>query len=299
MKRITILNDYDLEELGMKISHAIKNNLDDLQSYGITQQLLDEFNAVLEDFSKTQPGAIARYDTTTAREDKDKVKFSLLEQIKEMSIRFILLWGSDSLEYKELGIKYLSPQQEEKIIITAKNLSKAVADNFAALANLGLTQEIADRFNETIQSFENKIQELSRAKLSQKKQTEIKTEKANELYKLIKKYSQIGKTYFRNKSYASYKLFLIFSYSMGTLEAPVNIRFEPAEMMLKWDHVTRAISYRVEYSADGENFEKLKATKKEYLSLEKMETVNGFYRIKARNNQNYGPYSEVFIVEEG
>lgn len=60
--------------------------------------------------------------------------------------------------------------------------------------------------------------------------------------------------------------------------------------------MSRAISYRVEYSTDGENFEKLKATKKEYLSLEKMENVNGFHRIKARNNQNYGPYSEVFEV---
>lgn len=296
MKRISRLSDVDLSDLGMRMSHAIKNNLDELQSYGITQQLLDEFDDVLKEFTKTQPGSIARYDTTTAREERDEVKFSLLEQVKDMSIRFIMLWGSDSLEYKELGIKYISPQKEEKIIITAKNLSKAVADNFAALANLGLTQEIADRFNETIESFEKKIQELSRARLSQKKQTLIKTEKANELYKLIAKYSKIGKTYFLNKNSASYKNFVILNYSMGTLEAPVNLSYDSAEKMLKWDHVTRAISYRVEYSADGENFEKLKATKKEYLSLEKMETVNGFYRIKARNNQNYGPYSEVFEI---
>ena len=296
MKRISQLSDNDLVVLGMKIANAIKNCLEDLSSYGITQEKLDEFNLLIDEFKTVPSGSYVRNDTSIALEDKNKEKFSLIEQIRDMSIRFKLLWGSDSLEYKELGIKYLRPQDEEKIIITAKNLSKAVADNFAALANLGLTQAVVDLFNQSIANLENLIVEYSRAKLNQKKKTEIKVEKANELYKLIKKYSDIGKSFYLKKNAAKYKLFLIFSYSMGTLEAPVNIRYEAAEKMLKWDHVTRAISYRVEYSADGNDFDRLKATKHEFLSLEKMETSKGFYRIKARNNQNYGPYSEVFEI---
>lgn len=296
MRRNFRFNDSELWNLGRELVVVMNSCKVELESFGITQQKIDDFDQLVDNFMKVESGKSAKLDTSIVLEDKNEVKLSLIEQIKEMSIRFKLLWGGDSLEYKELGIKYINPRDEEKLQITAKNISKAIADNFVALQSVGLTQEIADNFNATLLSFENKVQEYSRAKLNQKKQTEIKIEKGNELYKLIKKYSEAGKTLFYKKSPSKYKNFLIFNSNMGTLEAPINISFDNAEKILKWDHVTRAISYRVEYSADGENFEKVKATKKEFLSLEKMDNINGFYRIKARNNQNYGPYSEVYKI---
>ena len=227
-----------------------------------------------------------------------KEKTAVLNLVKSLRLRFEIIWGSKSDNFKKLGVASIKNLDNEKLIVLAKNLILSATNHLAELSVTGLTQTMLDEYSIIIANFENKNQEFVLKKLAQKSVTNQRVDRGNELYKKVIKYCNIGKTIHYGVNSARYNDYIFYRYSMGTLDAPSNLQYLAAEGKIKWEHVTRAISYRVEYSTDGVNFEKLKSVKHSEYIFRENQNRKGFYRIKARNLQNYSKYSEVLWVVE-
>lgn len=68
-------------------------------------------------------------------------------------------------------------------------------------------------------------------------------------------------------------------------------------MDLTWDAVEKATSYEVEFSTDGTNYDQLWAGPYTDCNLSELPTTKMYYRMRARNANGYGPFSDVLSYD--
>lgn len=280
------------------LCQTMRNDLDNLSAYGITEQNIDELYEQAREFIDTKSGTTYIYILAIEREKLIEQRNAVLDTVSSLGKRFELIWGSKSDNFKQLGLTAVKKLDNEKLIVIAKNLILSATNHLAELSATGLTQTMIDEYSIIIANFETKNQEMTQMKLARFGVTNLRVSRGNELYRQVIKYCNLGKTIHAGKDYSKYNQYIFYNESMGTLDAPSNLQYLATEGKIKWDHVSRAISYRVEYSTDSENFEKLKSVKHSEYIFGENQNRTGYYRIKARNLQNYSKYSEVLRVEE-
>ena len=163
------------------------------------------------EFIDTKSGKYYIYILAMAREELIEQRNVVLDTVSSLGIRFELIWGSKSDNFKQLGLTAVKKLDNEKLIVIAKNLILSATNHLAELSATGLTQTMLDDYSIIIANFETKNQEMTQMKLARYGITNLRISRGNELYRQVIKYCNLGKTIHAGKDYSKYKQYIFYS----------------------------------------------------------------------------------------
>jgi hypothetical protein len=232
-------------------------------------------------------------DYSYAIEQRDGLRFTIENVLRSISVRAKSVFGTNSAKYRSLNPGNISQMTESLFLVESRNIHNAAVENLAALTPEGITALYLTTLNTNIDNYETSISTVANKKIVRDDAAETKVLKGNELYALVVKYCDYGKTIWNNVSPAKYNDYLIYtSVSPGSLTAPQNLRYETDYMKVVWDAVENATSYQLEISTDGVNFTELTTTNDPEFSYIPYD-AHTYYKVRPRNSSGYGPYSTV------
>jgi len=143
-------------------------------------------------------------------EERDKIINDLHVILRSMAMRAELKWGKKSPKYKWLGVSDLKNISIETFAARARTIHTFMSENLAELASEGLTQAMLDNLDAKILELIAAINlALDKENIRQEK-TKERIILSNQIYKLVKKYCDIGKLSWINTNEAKYNDYLIY-----------------------------------------------------------------------------------------
>ncbi|HPO61624.1 MAG TPA: hypothetical protein PK762_00900, partial [Candidatus Kapabacteria bacterium] len=280
-------------ELCMFTSHlclTLTRDLADLTEFGITAAKISALKALGDAFEVTQTDDYYRGEKRVSTEEKTAKEEVVMDYMRKMGMRAALKWGVKSSKYARLGIEGLAKFKEDKLLLKARDIHTFLTENLADLADVGLTQAMLDDFA----TANNDLEGARNAQLNAIENRDLSTStreiKGNEIYELVSKYCEIGKKLYFNSNPAKYNDYIIYQKEAGGLSVPTNFFFNFMNLTFYWDVVNHATSYQLERK-HGNEYVQIYAGKDPEFQFTPPDG-QGFYRVRARNMNGFGPSTE-------
>lgn len=289
------MSDADLIGACSPIVSSMTRDINEFILFNIDMNKIDEYESRIQEFLSFEQDREYLSNIKSLTYYKNNLNPLLYESIRKLEIRFKLIWGNNSNDLNRLGVKYLTRNNEEKLLTAARNVYAIAVEYFAELQSTGYTQEMLDAFLLQINNFEKYIQDIRNMVVERANKKEERIIKGNQLYDLAMTYCEIGKSIFRDTNEAKYNDYIFYKKHVGTIGVPQNFRYNAGSAKFEWDRVSLAVSYRLEGSIDGENYEKIGSTRKLFFDFNVSESDFNFFRIRARNLQMASNYSTIEV----
>jgi len=225
-----------------------------------------------------------------ATDEKNAKMEEMKEGIRQLAARVEAKWGIDSGQYKRLGIAGMANFTDRTLLSTARGVHLAMTSYLSDLAGFGLTQLILDDFSDLCDSFETAIAAQKDAIMQRDIKTKERTEMGNQLYSLVSTYCNFGKILYERTDPARYNDYIIYPVTGAALQAPANFYFNFMNLTFYWDVVNHATSYQLERKHEDEYVEIYAGKDPEFQFTPP--DGQGFYRVRARNMNGFGPATE-------
>lgn len=191
-----------------------------LSGYGIdnaTTTFLDEKTAELmaipsDVYLKGQVSVA----TQSRNESGDKVRV----YIRDVMLRPKLKYGEHSAEYRSFGVAGMDKLDPIHLYFCACNVIQVAGTYLSDLTDVGLTQDIIDGLQTLNNTFHQQIIDKMKAVGVRDLYTEKRINTANLLYNRIVQICEVGKTYWYDKSEASYNDYVIYNTPTMTQPEP-------------------------------------------------------------------------------
>jgi len=286
-------SDPDLYLFASNLYSFLNRDLTEMATFGVTEEKLEVFRDYLDDFEQIAPDGSIRADVQEYTLQKNNLKEELLEAIRNMALRVELKWGIASSNYRRLNLSTLTRLSDSELLFAARTVHTRSNDWISDLTDYGLTAEVLTSFNSLIQNFELSLNEQSDAIADRDIKRVERITRGNELYRLVANYTNIGKRVYEKSNPAKYNDYIIYSSSAGTILEPTDLMYNIPTKVLSWAPVVNSTSYQAEYSTDGTNWDEIFTgydTSFTYpFGIEQVV----YFKVKARNNNGFGPYSSV------
>lgn len=206
--------NYSFSDMGNKtreIVKLVKEDLDKFKNYGVTNKELDSVIEMITEFEKFPEDKLL-FDKVSIHSTKKSEK----EELLKTEIRNILLRIQIALNSK-MEMKKLFKSQKvvgrpiDDLIQFGEKVIKTAKQNKTKLTKTGFKQEELDNLKELLEETKDVVQKLETAKQNRTETTQLRQEKAGEIYEMLVKYSIIGKTLWKDKNPKRYKLYLLYS----------------------------------------------------------------------------------------
>jgi hypothetical protein len=262
--------------------------------FGVTATKISDFDDLLQEFIQMPQDQELEATEKNKTYLKNEIANELRILLRTYTMRAKLAFGENTGTYDRFHKKDMSKLNDRDLHLFAELVKDSAEELLTQLTPFGLTQALIDEFAALITSFYNAMYEQSQAVANRDNASKDRIEKANELFGLLSRYCEIGKTIWYETNEAKYNDYIIYtSVSPGSLTAPQNLRYETDYMKVVWDAVENATSYQLEISTDGVNFTELTTiTDPEfgYIPYD----AHTYYKCRARNSGGYGGYSNIY-----
>lgn len=276
---------------------AMTRDLTEFEAYGVTALKIGDLSDIIDEFQALPNDEIYLADYSYAIEQRDELRFNIENVIRSISVRAKSVFGTNSAKYRSLKPGNISQMSESEFLIEAKNIHNSALSNLVALTPEGITALYLTTLNTNIDSFETSLSTVADKKIIRDDASENKVLKGNELYSLVVKYCDYGKTIWNNVSPAKYNDYIIYnSTSPGTLTAPANLQYDQISGIISWNPVDNATSYKVEISYESGAFEEIYAdvnTETYYIPPNSPSTF--VIHAMARNANGLGPIAPLTV----
>lgn len=212
IKRKYMLTDTDLYSHGGYICGLLREDLTDLQDYGLSEEKITELEELLKEFSRNPFEKESVNDIKSLISEKGRIRLELVDKTRLMSLRVLLKWGRKSQQYKRLEIDYLTAKTDDELLICSRNVVSKMKEYLPQLLDYGLTQELIDELENLTADFEKINLDIADAKIQRKENTIKRIELGNQVYELLMLYMTIGKNYYYERNSARYKRYKITYY---------------------------------------------------------------------------------------
>jgi hypothetical protein len=287
------MTDADLCMFTSNLVNDLTRDLSLVGVFGITSQnisnlkdLGDAFEALPTDIELE----IAVMDSTLTKNTK---LAEIKESTRNLALRVEMKWGVDSPKYKGLMITGMNNIADNDLLFIARRVHRLLTSFFALLSPTGLTQDMLDDFAVLIDDFEEAKNLQHDNVVARADASKERVLAGNEIYDLVVKYCEIGKRVFVNTDPVKYNCYIIYQPGPGTLTAPQGLRFNFSNLAFYWEMVENASSYNLEASIDGTNFFEIYAATDLVCAYTPVQEGWMWYRVRARNANGFGPYSDV------
>ena len=260
--------------------------------YGVSATTISDFNDVLQDFidlpQDQELEALEINKTFVKNERANELRIML----RPFATRAKLVFGDNDGIYNMFHKKDLSRLNDQDLYLFAKVVHDSSEEYLTELTPVGMTQDMIDDLGALILSFYNAMFAQGQAIANRDNAAKERVEKANELYALLTRYCEIGKSIWYETNEAKYNDYIIYSgTSPGSLTAPQNFMFDPINYDFSWSAVENATSYILQSSTDGTNWTEYWAGHETTCAYEESPTTIMYFRVLAHNSSGNGPAS--------
>ena len=290
-KRDYTMTDAELCMFVSNLCNTITRDTTEFTDYSVDATTVSDLKALCDDFEDFPTDKELLADVGIAAGEKNLKAAELRNAMKNILVRATNKWGIDSPHYKKFGVGAVSRLNDKDLLLSARRVNRVAKDYLTELTPFGLTLDILNDFLVLIDDFEEALNGLDDAIAERDIKREERAKKGNELYALAVKYCNIGKQLWANVNPAKYDDYVIYSPDAGALKSPENFFFDFYFKTFWWDEVRNATSYQLQM-ADGETFIEI------YSGSEPSYQFNppdgkGLYRVRARNDNGFGPFGEI------
>jgi hypothetical protein len=278
------------------IGSAMTRDLVEYESYSMTNEKIDDFIDLVDNFQALPDDDLLRGDVSYAVEQKDLCKNAVLSTMRSIAVRAKSVFGENSAKYRSLAPGSISKMTDSELLVAARNVHTQAVNNAAELAAEGVTNIYLTAFDAANQAFEDALDEVGNRKFMRDHGVETKILKGNELYTLLAKYCDYGKTIWDGVSPAKYNDYVIYTPGPGSITAPINLNYNSATKAISWTAVENATSYQVQISSDSVDFNEIYAGAANSFVYSTPITNLVYLQCRARNANGYGKWSEVVEV---
>ncbi len=298
----------DLIGLCDSVHSSITRDAAEMTGYGVTPVLTSDFKTKIDEFLSYPTDASFLTDAVSATESKNALANDLRILVRSIGTRAKIVFGSNNGKYDKFVLKDLSRANDNNLLVFCERVSIEAAKFLPELTSAGLTQSMIDDLIDKANNFRTAVISQDDAVKLRDENSNLRIKKANELYRLLNKYSTIGKNIWYEVNEALYNDYVIYDYSGGSSSgggtgggggpvpaAPTNLGLDTMTMNFYWDQVENATSYQLETSVAGVEWVEIYSGSDS--SIYYFPPVAGLmqYRVKARNSNGYGPSSGVMM----
>lgn len=288
------MTDAELCMFTSNLCNTLLRDIADMAIFGMTNSKITALKALGDAFEVFTTDDVYLADIIGATEDKNAIIETLKEQIRNMVLRCQIKWGANSRQEKSLGVAGMNKFTDDSLLIAGRRVHEQMSSYLIELGSLGLTEDILDSLNDLNTSLEAALNNQNNKIKIRELKTEERITKGNELYNLVSEYCEIGKRVYAISSPARYNDYIIYSGSTpGALAAPTGLSFTLANMILHWSNLPNATSFSAEISG-GEDFTVIYSGSDTSFVFEPTFFGEINLRVRGRNQNGFGPYSEVY-----
>jgi hypothetical protein len=275
------------------VHSSMVRDASEMTAYGITALTLSSFKTKIDEFLAFPTDSNLASDIISATQNKNNIASDLMIMLRSFGTRAKLVFSTDNGKMDKFILKDLSHATDNNLLVFAEMVGLNSEKFKTELAAAGLTQQMIDDLNDLTDTFRLALNAKDDAVKARDEGANSRFKKANELYGLLSKYCEVGKTIWYETNEAKYNDYIIYTYtSPGSLTAPRNLRYNTQYYKIEWDAVENATSYQLENSSDGVNYSELVSQSETEFSFIPYENHN-YFRVRARNSAGYGEYSAV------
>ena len=286
----------DLIGICNNIHNCILRDAAEFLTYAVNPAAITAFEAKINAFQALPTDTELASDMINATQSKNTIANDLRIMLRTFTTRAKLAFGENTGTYNRFYIKDISHLNDNDLLVFSQMVSRAAVELHTELALVGLTQAMIDDLDDKNLAFEDAIEAQGIAINDRDDASNDRIKKANELYGLLTRYCEIGKTIWYETNEARYNDYLIYTGSSpGSLEAPTGISFTLANMKVRWLPVVNATSYAAEISNDnGINYTEIYAGSENEFIFDGSYENNLKLRVRARNSGGFSGYSETY-----
>lgn len=308
VKRAFPMSYADLIGLCNKIHDFQVRDTNEFESFGILPSAATAFKTKINEFVNLPQDLEFEADLVNATMAKSSIANDIRILLRALSTRAKLALGRNNGEIRRFHSKELSSMNDNDLSMFAKVAAKAAEEFFDLLSPFGLTQAMIDELTGKVTAFDTAVSLQVKAIADRDNATTIRVKKANELYHLLIKYSQIGKTMWYETNEAYYNDYVIYDYSGGSSSGggngsgavpgvPAERSYDNVSHVFTWSAVAEATGYEVEcmYDDAEENWVNF------YNGPETHATVDPgdgawYIRVRAKNIYGSGEWSPTMFI---
>ncbi len=274
------------------LSSVIRSEIALFGEFGITEQKITDLETMNDAVQNMDLDQLLLSDIGVSVEVRDASREVISGYLKAIEIKAEMVFGVETAKFNSLNCENISQFKHHELLMKAKLVLASAEKYKTELAPVGLTTEYLEQFETELDNYETAINDVEMKRMARENATEERVKAANKLYKLVTNYCKIGKNIFVNVSPAKYNQFVIYQAPAGTLKAPANFTSANASNSFSWDIEPNATSYQLEISEDGVNFNEAYSGSENNVTLTLPDGLS-YLRLRARNMNGYGPYTEI------
>ena len=220
--------------------------------YGVTPVLITNFNDTLQDFIDLPQDQELEAIEINKTYVKNELANELRIVLRSYNTRAKLVFNENAGIYNLFYKKDMNKLNDRDLHLFAEMVKDSAVTYITELSAVGLTPAMNTALATLITNFYNAMFDQKQATANRDNAVKERIEKANELYALLTRYCEIGKTIWYETNEAKYNDYLIYTGSSpGSLDKPKGISFNIANMKVSWDTLENATSYIASISTDG------------------------------------------------
>lgn len=309
IKREYNLTNADLAALVGNFIVYMNRDSTELATRGVTATDITDFETLGNAFEVFPPDVYYQAQVTAEVDAKNNARESSYDKIQLISGFFEQEWGINSWQYKQLGIKGLSKASDNNYLVLSRNVVTVAGEQLSNLTGIGLTQADIDGLNSELQTMEDKLHAIKEKQALRDSKTQERTQKGNELYEYLKKYSIIGKLVWENVDEAKYNDYIIYKTVHSGLSKPQNLQAiqdvtNPSLVNLSWEFVLDATEYDIyvnieEIGSPSGTFNLLNTVSITGAQVPAVANKRNYFKIRAKNPEKTSDYSDEVFVDIG
>ncbi len=283
------------------IVHVTKD-LSDFATFGVTEADIEALTSAMTAFQDYPTDEAFTNAAQRARVNRDEARKEVLEKIKHIALRFVLAYKNEVSPYNNLDMWELGRQTDEVILARAQKLGEVLPLYEEKLEYYGQSPAVTASYKSTVKEFEDAISSFIEATAGRSTGARNRIIAGNDLYDRVSRLTSIGKMLYQFKNKQQYQKYVVYGtpISESAPDAPENLN-HTTENILEWTPVKDATSYTVFAAPKGSTeWEKIATTKTESFLLPKtLVTAKMQFKVRSRNANGYGDFSEVVVQEDG
>ena len=296
-KRIYHMSNADLTQLAIDFGSFITRDAVQFNNRGVKAADITAFKDLADDFEIFPTDDDYVGQITIKVTAKNLHRITVINHIQYVSGFIEQKWGINSGQYRRLGIKNIQTMADRKLVIRTREVARISEEYLDDLTPLGLLQGDIDQLNIKANTYEILLTEISDAKALRDEKARERTNKGNELYSYVTKYSIIGKLIWENINTAYYNDYIIYSKKPGVPGKIDNLMYNLQTNLVSWRAEPIAETYELEYKMDVPEGIWLTAYKGNLISTIHNPGIGEWiYRCRGINSKGNGTWSNEINV---
>ncbi len=294
LKRDFAMTYGELLQICDNVHSSMTRDIVSMGIFGVTPIKATAFKTQIDEFLAFPDDSSLVNEMMIATQNRNELANNLKILVRTFGVRAKIAFPNNQGKMDSFLLSDLSHASDSDLLFFCEKVAVKSVEYLTELAPLGLTQELIDELIAKTDEFRTARIAQEDSVQKRDESAHLRIEKANELYRSLINYTEIGKSVWYEVNEALYNDYVIYdSFSPGSLTAPTDLTVDVNTMTFSWSDVENATSFQLEYSLSGEEWILIYSGPDNFIQYTPETEGLKMYRTRCRNSGGYSEYSPV------